>query len=156
MSNPFKWLVKEASARRRDLFLVAIFDLLVGIVLLFTPFARDEVSDPFRLAALLAGNHWLWGGLFIFSGALAVWGLLNRGIVERVSISLSTGLAAARAIGLVIAAIFIWPEFLGMLGSAALVWARMAISLWMHSDDDVSVAEVSHKVEVIETEIKKE
>lgn len=157
MSNPLKWLVREASARRRDLFLVAIFDTLVGILLLSTPFATvGGVSAEFRLSALLAGSHWIWGGLFLSSGILAVWGLWYRGITERIAISLSTGLAAGRAIGLAVAAAFIWPSFAGMLGGAALVWARMAISLWMHSDDAVSVADVSDQIEAVEADIQKE
>ena len=108
---------------------IAIFDLLIGFVLLFMPLGHSP--DFSWEIGVIAGTTEFWSFLFILTGTLAGLGNITRSkIISRAALSLSAGLGAGRGVSFLMASWLLWPEFAAILVSGSLVWFKQAAFIW--------------------------
>lgn len=125
------WL-REQSPRRRNLAISAFFDLFCALITLVVPFILRAryTGDP--AIQYFLGDHWTWFAGFLISGMLGIWGVASRNpFIERSATSASAGIATARGITTLAVGSMVFPNFLTILTVGALVWFRIAVTLFI-------------------------
>lgn len=125
------WL-REQSPRRRNLAISAFFDLFCALITFAVPFIFQVRIEGDPAIQYFLGDHWTWFAGFLISGMLGIWGVASCSpFIERSATSASAGIATARGITTLAVGSMVFPNFLTILTIGALVWFRIAVTLYI-------------------------
>ena len=120
----------------------AIFDTLIGIVLLMFPIVSNGAPEQWQVS-LVVGLSPLWGIAFILAGVLAfVSNLSGNEKVGRFGLSMTAGLSVGRGVAFFFAAFAVWPALAAILISSGLVWIKQGLLIFSASKKEESRSKI--------------